>query len=64
MEMSLSSLTKETDQALIKNSKIFCEIEGEVYEYLLLNSWNSHLASMGYVREIYKGKNHNLYLRD
>jgi hypothetical protein len=64
MEMSLSSLTKETDQALIKNSKVFCEIEGKVYKYLPLNSGNSHLASMGYVKEIYKGKNYSLYLRE
>lgn len=64
MEMSQSPFTSQTDLALIKNSKVYCKIEGEVYRYLPLTNGNSSLASMGYVREVYRGQQYSLYLRE
>jgi len=64
MEMSMNPTAKETDQALIKNSKVSCVIEGTVYRYLPLANGNFSLYKAGYVREIYQGQHYNLYLRE
>lgn len=64
MEMSLNSFATSTDQVLIKNSKVFCKIQGEVFRYLPLTNGNSTLGKMGYVREVYKGQHYSLYLRE
>jgi len=64
MEMSMNPTAKETDQTLIKNSKVSCVIEGTVYRYLPLANGNFSLSKAGYVREIYQGQHYNLYLRE
>jgi hypothetical protein len=64
MEMSLSPYATESDQVLIKNSKVYCSIQGMVYKYLPLADGNSSLAKAGYVREVYKGQHSSLYLRE
>ena len=64
MEMSLSPYATESDQVLIKNSKVYCSIQGMVYKYLPLADGNSSLAKAGYVREVYKGQHYSLYLRE
>lgn len=64
MEMSLNSFATSTDQVLIKNSKVICKIQGEVFRYLPLTNGNSTLGKMGYVREVYKGQHYSLYLRE
>ena len=64
MEMSLSPYSTESDQALIKNSKVYCSIQGVVYRYLPLTEGNSSLAKAGYVREVYRGQHFSLYLRE
>lgn len=63
MEMSLNSFATSTDQALIKNSKISCIINKQVYKYLPLKNGNEFLGRAGYVQEIHKGNRYSLYLR-
>lgn len=64
MEMSLSPHATHSDQALIKNSKVSCDIKGAVYRYLPLINGNTLLAKAGYVKEIYIGQKYSLYLRE
>jgi hypothetical protein len=54
MEMSLSPYAIESDHVLIKDSKVYCSIQGIVYKYLPMVDGNSSLPKAGYVREIYK----------
>ena len=56
MEMSLSLYAIESDHVLIKDSKVYCSIQGIVYKYLPMVDGNSSLPKAGYVREIYKGQ--------
>ena len=64
LEMSLSPNPTESDQALIKNNNVFCELDGEVFKYLPLSGGNKKLAKVGYVKEIYKGQRFSIYLRE
>ena len=63
MEMSEKANTQKTEQALIKNSKISCIINKQVYKYLPLKNGNEFLGRAGYVQEIHKGNQYSLYLR-
>ena len=60
MELSLSPYATESVQVLIKNSKVYCSIQGIVYKYLPLADGNSSLPKAGYVREVYKGQHSSL----
>lgn len=55
MEMSFSPYATESDHVLIKDSKVYCSIQGIVYKYLPIADGNSSLPKAGYMREIYKG---------
>lgn len=60
MEMSLSPYASESDQVLIKNSMVYCSIQGIVYKYIALADGNFSLPKAGYVREVYKGQHSSL----
>ena len=64
MEMTQDPRSIGTDQALIKNSKIYCTIDSKTYKYLPLPEGNSQLEKVGYVEEIFKGENYTLFLRN
>lgn len=64
LEMNLSPNLTESDQALIKNNNIFCELDGVVFKYLPLSGGNKQLPKVGYVKEIYKGQRYSIYLRE
>ena len=64
LELGHSAEQTETDQALIKNSNLHCELAGVVYKYLPLIGGNKKFTWIGYVKEIYKGQHYSLYLRE
>jgi len=55
--------TSHSDQALLKNSKIHCAINGVTYKYLPIPQGDQRFEKAGYIKEVYKGDVFDLYLR-
>lgn len=51
------------DQALLKNSKIHCTIDGVTYKYLPIPKSDPQFEKAGYLEEVFKGNSYTLYVR-
>ena len=62
MEIASSTMTKSSENILIKNNKVFCIIDGKTYRYLGFKEDNQPPA-VGYLKELYKGELFSFYER-
>jgi hypothetical protein len=62
MEIASSPLTKNSENILIKNNKVFCIIDGKTYRYLGFKEDNQPPA-VGYLKELFKGELFSFYER-
>ncbi|MEK9613331.1 MAG: hypothetical protein VW080_05335 [Flavobacteriaceae bacterium] len=62
MEMSSIPNPKSSDNILIKNNKVSCVMDGSTYRYLGFIKENQP-PSVGYVKELFKGKVFSFYER-
>ena len=63
MEMAKSESQTSSEDALIKNKKVTCTINGYTYKYLAYINANEQPA-VGYVKELFKGNKFSLYERE
>jgi len=63
MEMAKSESQTSSEDALIKNKKVTCTINGYTYKYLAYINANEQPA-VGYVKELFKGNKFSLYVRE
>ena len=63
MEMAKSESQTSSEDALIKNKKVTCIINGYTYKYLAYIKENQQPA-VGYVKELFKGNKFSLYVRE
>jgi len=63
MEIAKSESQTSSDDALIKNKKITCTLNGYSYKYLAYIKENEQPA-VGYVKELFKGNKFSLYVRE
>ena len=63
MEMAKSESQTSSDDALIKNKKITCTLNGYSYKYLEYIKENEQPA-VGYVKELFKGNKFSFYVRE
>ena len=62
MEIASSPLTKNSENILIKNNKVFCIIDGKTYRYLGFKEDNQP-PTVGYLEELFKGELFSFYER-
>ena len=62
MELSLNSSSTDSDNILIKNNKVSCDINNEKYKYVVFTPENSN-SIMGYLSILYEGEILTLYER-
>ena len=63
MEMAKSESQTSSEDALIKNRKVTCTINGYTYKYLEYLNENEPPA-VGYVKELFKGNKFSFYVRE
>lgn len=63
IEMAKSESQTSTEDALIKNKKVTCTINGYTYKYLAFIK-DDELPAIGYVKELFKGNKFSLYVRE
>ena len=63
MEMAKSEIQTSSEDALIKNKKVTCIINGYTYKYLAFIN-DDELPAVGYLKELYKGNKFSLYIRE
>ena len=63
MEMAKSESQTSSEDALIKNKKVTCIINGYTYKYLAFIN-DDELPAVGYLKELYKGNKFSLYIRE
>ena len=63
MEMAKSEFQTSSDDALIKNKKVTCTLNGYSYKYLEYIKENEQPA-VGYVKELFKGNKFSFYVRE
>ena len=62
MEVGTNPNQQSADNVLIKNNKVYCIIDGDVYRYLAYTNENDPPA-VGYVKELFRGKVFSLFER-
>ena len=63
MEMAKSEIQTSSEDALIKNKKVACTLNGYTYRYLAFIKDNK-LPAIGYFKELFKGNKFSLYVRE
>ena len=63
MEMAKSESQTSSEDALIKNKKVTCIINGYTYRYLAFIK-DDELPAIGYFKELFKGNKFSLYVRE
>ena len=61
--MAKSESQTSTEDALIKNKKVTCIINGYTYKYLTFIK-DGELSAVGYLKELFKGNKFSLYVRE
>jgi hypothetical protein len=63
MEMAKSESQTSSEDALIKNKKVTCTLNGYTYRYLAFIK-DDELPTVGYFKELFKGNKFSLYVRE
>ena len=62
LEMAISPYQYASDQILIKENKVYCEVEGVTFKLLPFISKSSGSPEIGYLQTVFEGEKYNVYL--
>jgi hypothetical protein len=62
LEMAISPYQYASDQILIKENKVYCEVEGVTFKLLPFISKSSGNPEIGYLQTVFEGEKYNVYL--